>query len=860
MKDSVTLKEIASWQESQQVALPTVQRGFVWKPYQIENLWDSLLRGYPIGSFVLTKPLENKTMYEILDGQQRATSIILGFENKTFRGTENKMKVFVDIDNSGLPENDSRKFLIRVITKSHPWGYSQRDNNKTLSTNIIKQALNDVFEIDNYLDKCLDTFFPIDSRIPIPLHFFLDSSSAEEVSQKIKSWKLWEKVRKRIELKDEDKILELVSDMFSVVSKMLKNQRIPLLTLDFDTLNENKKVKSNNDDNVDEIENLFVRLNSGGTPLSGEELNYSILKAHLDLKTQELIESSCGNFIKPSRFISIAYRLFQHSRNDTNKQDAISLRVKPKQFQKDIKSNHDKFEEFLNQILKDENYDGNTLLTYIVNLLKYEKNKNKEGLPFLIIQKISESAPEVMFILMYRVFVAKDEIHKDRTLWTKVIGITTLFLWFGKGEKSRDHKKLLTNIWPLSKSTSNHFWSNSLIQRAQLEGQLISIPKLESTEGEIGLSYIRDIAKYQYKQDIVEMFNKATEFAFKTYISKALYEIDLILYAQREFLDDIFKDEHFVLEDTNTPFDWDHISPNNFYHNKRTHIPHILRSWYNSNGNFRAWPYSLNRADSNDIPSVKFAPEPNDKLISDLKKLNPKVDYSKKGVLSKHLLKWSFCNEEWVSCEVRDLSYNNNQWREVLDLIRTRAFNIVAEWYNTLKIESLYNEISQAFIEDFINKSKMRNLNIEERFKIFGDEIIDDGRLLFVSNTLTKSKLRFYLIFDDLEEKRLNENNFEFGVFEDSNKAYIISDINKVLKDNDNYEFSMPDNAEQAWGKQWIYSSFSLTANSNDSIAELLTDFYNWLKNIPEKFGETLLEDFKFILSLKGQKALINIK
>jgi len=29
--------------------LPPIQRGFVWKPKQIQELWDSLLRGMPIG-------------------------------------------------------------------------------------------------------------------------------------------------------------------------------------------------------------------------------------------------------------------------------------------------------------------------------------------------------------------------------------------------------------------------------------------------------------------------------------------------------------------------------------------------------------------------------------------------------------------------------------------------------------------------------------------------------------------------------------------------------------------------------------------------------------------------------------------
>jgi uncharacterized protein with ParB-like and HNH nuclease domain len=35
------------------VQLPPIQRGAVWKVAQVERLWDSLLRGFPIGSFLL---------------------------------------------------------------------------------------------------------------------------------------------------------------------------------------------------------------------------------------------------------------------------------------------------------------------------------------------------------------------------------------------------------------------------------------------------------------------------------------------------------------------------------------------------------------------------------------------------------------------------------------------------------------------------------------------------------------------------------------------------------------------------------------------------------------------------------------
>ena len=37
--------------EISHVELPALERGAVWPAYQVERLWDSLVRGFPIGCF-----------------------------------------------------------------------------------------------------------------------------------------------------------------------------------------------------------------------------------------------------------------------------------------------------------------------------------------------------------------------------------------------------------------------------------------------------------------------------------------------------------------------------------------------------------------------------------------------------------------------------------------------------------------------------------------------------------------------------------------------------------------------------------------------------------------------------------------
>ncbi len=57
---------------------PPYQRGYIWGAEFKDKLWYSIIKGYPIGNIslrVLTSPNDKGAMYEVVDGQQRLTSI-----------------------------------------------------------------------------------------------------------------------------------------------------------------------------------------------------------------------------------------------------------------------------------------------------------------------------------------------------------------------------------------------------------------------------------------------------------------------------------------------------------------------------------------------------------------------------------------------------------------------------------------------------------------------------------------------------------------------------------------------------------------------------------------------------------------
>lgn len=885
-KPIYTLNEIAEWANKKLVSLPTVQRGFVWRPFQIENLWDSLLRGYPIGAFVLS-PKENNGSFELLDGQQRGTAICLGFGNDTFRDSQDKIKVFIDLEKP--KGEDNRKYIFRVITQSHPWGYRKIDNTKILTSENIRKAML-LYEVDDHLEASLDRFFPFDASLPLPFDLFIKSSlkyeKIEQLMQKVNSWPYWGKIKKQWdekveairdelasdpksnkvlpELSSDEKITRRISEIFDAVKIMLdpeNGQKIPALYLNFekftaeiqsvpeiepdqeelDEENDLADITDENDRAADEIENLFIRLNAGGTPLRGEELNYSILKANITLELQNEIEEACKGFSKPSRFITIAYRLYQQNQNQENR-DALTMRIKPKQFQKTVSTNLKDFEGFLQNLLSEKSFNNKTLIEHARHLLEYEENKNIYGLPYLITSKISDVAPEVMFMYLYRIWIWRDTFKFDSDLHRKMIGMISLFIWLGKGEKQRDHAKLLSNIWPCSKTLKKEiFWSSSTVQRAMLDNILTPFPTFDLKYDKSSLIQLR---KYhpQSNRDPKERYDKETKYGL--FVGKMFFNRDLILYAQRSFLAKVFREKQYQLEDTNVPFDWDHISPHKFVHRK-FYIPFIIKQWYNTNGNLRAWPYSLNRMDQDDVPALKLNP------------LNPELYQKKESVAyndvkqkwehyikkNKHLIKdrielkkclldWSFCENRWTKCNVIDLKTG---WKDVYHLILERNLSICNEWYKALHIEDLIPPESENFSFASIIDSRKWKLNPDyetDSGKVFQVQEFNSWASKAIS--IGKSNVHFYLIYSSNPFESIKDNGIEFGLFEE-----VPGDFIKNLE--------LPDKAKLNYGtdrKNWIQSRFTLISHDEESYVKMIKDFKVWLEKFPKKEIKDLVVPF----------------
>lgn len=104
---SITIKGLLGLIEAKDIAIPEIQRPFVWKNSQVRDLIDSLYKGYPTGYIILWKnpnvKLKDGTMSSgkkvIIDGQQRITALMTAVAaRKVFNSEFKECRVKIAFD------------------------------------------------------------------------------------------------------------------------------------------------------------------------------------------------------------------------------------------------------------------------------------------------------------------------------------------------------------------------------------------------------------------------------------------------------------------------------------------------------------------------------------------------------------------------------------------------------------------------------------------------------------------------------------------------------------------------------------------------------------------------------------------
>jgi len=689
------LNEISKWQldyDNSNVELPALQRGFVWKASQIECLWDSILRGFPIGSFLLSRSEDEKLF--LLDGQQRATSIAIGFynpwnknldEKNNFWSLKNIPIVWIDLVPS--EKTNTQKFVIRVITQSHPWGYQRKDNNSILSVSDRRNALKIFREHpDNkdggYIQLALTKVFPYDSDLPVPLTFLIKA-----ISEHKENWQesLIELCREY--LPSNIKTKHLVNDGIDYLDKLEKviysskfdnnifNAIVNLEQVVVPAIVVKQEILKAEDEQTGEDPTLFIRLNSSGTRIAGEELIYSIYKASFP-EAKKLVENIGASFVAPSLVISLVSRLAWSEINENNYPYSISVN----DFRKRIKDEN--FKSKLRELIGTESDSPASLL--FKKAFEILLSKDDLAIPPVLVKSIVKGSPDIFLMLLQWIKLYNGEVNKEDR--KKILATLTALSWFG-----RDNNKYVREVW--KELSCSNFWDKDYLAKSfYKKNDFIIFPFIRP---KVLLEYLKvDVVKNNIEWDdlypnpencimkfytshintsLIEFKNNieieiANEM-WDSFMNKLFWCKPLVLFAQRKYINESFGDfnQMETLEDTNTPWDWDHIYPDSWVYYQQNISPQT-RHWNRSIGNFRALSLEENRSENNSL-------SPCERL--------------------KNVLEQSFIKEnDWEFWEQINQRINDDDYEKIkhhLTAIVHRLCNIYEEWYETLGIGHLFN-------------------------------------------------------------------------------------------------------------------------------------------------------------------------
>lgn len=256
-KTPITIAEVLDGIQSNGYVLPAIQREFVWKADQIEKLLDSLMRGYPIGSFL-----------------------------------------FWEVDPDNLDEFQFYQFMDF---------YHQRDHKHNQPINLVGRPQNVIAVLDGqqrltalniglrgwYAEKL--PYYRWESDWAFPkrqLYLNLLHPAEDDMEFKYEFKMLREK---DLESSDEDKFWFRVADVLRFedyhatvdycIDRGLtsKGQKFPSHTLGelWQVVHEKPVIQYflEEEQDLDKVLNIFIRVNSGGTILSYSDMLLSIATA-----------------------------------------------------------------------------------------------------------------------------------------------------------------------------------------------------------------------------------------------------------------------------------------------------------------------------------------------------------------------------------------------------------------------------------------------------------------------------------------------------------------------------------------------------------------------------------------------------
>lgn len=124
----MAISQILGLIEANEIAIPEIQRPFVWRKSQVRDLMDSLYKGYPTGYIIIWKnpsvKLKNGSLSDgkkvLIDGQQRITALMTAIAGKSIVFDDySEGRVKIAFDPFAAISNNTDSELFAVQTPAH---------------------------------------------------------------------------------------------------------------------------------------------------------------------------------------------------------------------------------------------------------------------------------------------------------------------------------------------------------------------------------------------------------------------------------------------------------------------------------------------------------------------------------------------------------------------------------------------------------------------------------------------------------------------------------------------------------------------------------------------------------------------
>lgn len=230
-----------------EIGLPDIQRPFVWKNAKARDLFDSMYKGYPVGYLLFW---QNETSWD---------------EGHTI-GTDNKQKT----PRLVIVDGQQRLTSLYAVVKGVP---VLRDNFKTEYIEIAFNPLEEMFEVADAAIRRDKAFIP-----NISVLWSEDAKITRIIKEYLENLQTGREVTEAEELAIEDRILKLQG----------------LLSFPFTTL----ELASDIDEEA--VSDVFVRINSKGTPLNQADFILTLMSVFWD-EGRAALEEFCRESRRPSK-------------------------------------------------------------------------------------------------------------------------------------------------------------------------------------------------------------------------------------------------------------------------------------------------------------------------------------------------------------------------------------------------------------------------------------------------------------------------------------------------------------------------------------------------------------------------------